>query len=713
MTQIRDANAIRALVPLWELVVWVVLIVLSGFGLSYVLFYFTTAEINTASKRQIEAPVIRAVARVQMKVNATHEVLQAIQHVTRLTSRAPGGNFDELIEEINTMQVSLAGVYLARRKNSRFTVVETLYRNKTLPQPQFKNDFPEFETLAAHALAGQEIVSGVWRGGVPELPEDSHLMLVTPCSKTDVNCVLLVLLPMKDMLSGLNELVINGLISGYTVHALPFGGNTKLDDTQLVYTRGSMRRVADMLGVPPVTHDNVVFKDQVWRFMFTASPRAQHRFLELLPYITLFISFGLTAFFVFYITGNHEYRNDAARLTNSLFLSNEELKEKIRAEEVMARALHDSEQRYRNIFENAGIGICQIDLTGNWINANRIMALMLGYADVKELLAQQPDAQQRLFVDTAARQNFFGGLGHRSQSDFETSVRRKDNNIVWVNMRGHVVYDEILEPLYYECTMYDVTRRRLTERALIAAKEQADFANRSKSEFLANMSHELRTPLNAIIGFSEIIKNQMLGPEGVTQYVEYAKDIYDSGELLLSLINDILDMSKIEAGKRALSETTFDIGRVIQSCVRLVAGRAKAGRLQLTIQIPKDLPPLRAEERAIKQVLTNLMTNAIKFTPEEGEVRVSAKIDTFGHLCIAIADTGIGIAAEDIPMALAPFGQIESSLSRTTQGTGLGLPLTKALIELHGGELQIESAVGRGTTAMVVLPADRVILRPV
>ncbi len=713
MLQIRDANAIRAPVPLWELVVLVALVVLSGFGLSYVLFYFTTSEINGTLTRQIEPPVVRAVAQIQTQINASHEALQAIQYVTRLTPQSPGERFDDLMGEIKAMQVSLTGIYRGRNRNGQLQIVDALYASKTLPPLRLTTGSTELGTLAAHALAGKGVVSGVWHVPAMSVTESLHLALVTPCSRADDDCVLLALLPLPVLFKGLNELVAENLLSGYTVHALAFGGNAKIEDRELIFARGNMRRVVDMFGVPPVTHDKVAFKDQAWHFKFVASPRAQNHFLVVLPYITLFIGLGLTAIFVVYITGNHEYRNDTARLAHSLFRSNEDLKEKIHAEEIMARAMRDSEQRYRNIFENAGIGICQIALSGNWINANRILAQILGYADVQELLAAQPDSQQRLFTDATSRRNFFEGLGHRSQSDFETAVRRKDGNIVWVNMRGHIVYDEILEPLYYECTMYDVTRRRLTERALIAAKEQADFANRSKSEFLANMSHELRTPLNAIIGFSEIIKNLMLGPEGTAQYVEYAKDIYDSGELLLSLINDILDMSKIEAGKRALSETTFDVERVIQACVRLVAGRAKAGRLRLIVHVPKDMPPVRAEERALKQVLTNLMTNAIKFTPEEGAVKISAAIDNFGHLCIAIADTGIGIAAEDIPMALAPFGQIESALSRSTQGTGLGLPLTKALVELHGGELQIESAVGKGTTVTIVLPADRVVQRVV
>jgi len=373
----------------------------------------------------------------------------------------------------------------------------------------------------------------------------------------------------------------------------------------------------------------------------------------------------------------------------------------------MAQALRTSEHRYRAIFENAGIGICQILPSGEWLNANRTMALILGYESPTELLADQPDFHDRLFVNSRERSDWFVKLQMGSQREYEVELYTNSQNIIWVNMSGHAVRDE--DQVYFECTMYDVTERRQTELALIHAKEQADFANRSKSEFLANMSHELRTPLNAIIGFSEIIMEQMFGPVGQAQYVEYSRDIYDSGQLLLSLINDILDMSKIEAGKRALAEAVLDMDQIIQSVVRLVASRAKLGKLHLNINVPKDLPYLRGEEKALKQIITNLLTNAIKFTLEGGSVTLTASIDPTGRMMIIIQDTGIGIAPEDIAVALAPFGQIESALSRKNQGTGLGLPLTKALVELHGGALELKSKLGEGTTIQLVFPVARIV----
>ncbi|MGE3622295.1 MAG: PAS domain-containing sensor histidine kinase [Bdellovibrionales bacterium] len=428
-----------------------------------------------------------------------------------------------------------------------------------------------------------------------------------------------------------------------------------------------------------------------------------------LPYIELFIGLFLTWALVKYLRIGRARGIEAAALALSLHRANAELSQKIGDEARMAFALRESEQKYRAIFENVGTGIAQIAASGEWLNANRALAKMLEYDSPEDLLAAQPDLKGKLFADPIQRHEWFAKLLTGNGEKIEVQLKTRTGRAIWVASNGHAVRDNNQDVSYFECTMYDITERREVENALIHAKEQADFANRSKSEFLANMSHELRTPLNAIIGFSEIIREQMFGPVGQPQYVEYARDIYDSGELLLSLINDILDMSKIEAGKRALLESVIDIERVVQSVVRLVASRAKMGKLRLTVTVPKDLPNLRGEEKALKQVLTNLLTNAIKFTPEGGAVSLEARMDEEGRMCIAIKDSGIGIAPEDMPVALAPFGQIESALSRKTQGTGLGLPLTKALVELHGGTLDLQSKIGAGTSVTVVLPAERVV----
>ena len=262
-------------------------------------------------------------------------------------------------------------------------------------------------------------------------------------------------------------------------------------------------------------------------------------------------------------------------------------------------------------------------------------------------------------------------------------------------------------------TVYeDVTARTIAERALRAAKEEAEMANRSKSEFLANVSHELRTPLNAIIGFSEIIKVELFGPVTPAQYRVYGGDIYDSGRHLLSLINDILDLSKVEAGKYEMSEVEVDLVQTVEGCLRLIRERAASGQVRIINAMPAKLPPLVADLRALKQILLNLLSNAVKFTPNCGTVTVSAMIRPQGDLELTVMDTGIGMSPEEIDIAMSQFGQVDSAFSRRFEGTGLGLPLTQRLIEMHGGTIELESEKGVGTTVMARFRAARAVRTP-
>ncbi|MCH8096832.1 MAG: PAS-domain containing protein [Proteobacteria bacterium] len=245
---------------------------------------------------------------------------------------------------------------------------------------------------------------------------------------------------------------------------------------------------------------------------------------------------------------------------------------------------------------------------------------------------------------------------------------------------------------------------------LSIARDEAEAANRAKSEFLTLMSHELRTPLNAIIGFSEIIKGEMFGPVGTDRYRDYAGDVHESGRHLLALINDILDLSKIEAGKLELDESDVDVAEVIHSCLRLVRERAGNGGVRLVTEIPEDLPALRFDERKLKQILINLLSNAVKFTPAGGTVTVKAWFRADSGYVFQVIDTGIGIAIEDIPKALTSFGRIDSKLARKYEGTGLGLPLTKSLVELSSGSMDLQSEVGIGTTVTVRFPKERIVV---
>lgn len=241
------------------------------------------------------------------------------------------------------------------------------------------------------------------------------------------------------------------------------------------------------------------------------------------------------------------------------------------------------------------------------------------------------------------------------------------------------------------------------ELAATAAKAEAE--SRQKSQFLANVSHELRTPLNAIIGFSEIIKNEVMGALGNETYMNYIKDIHSSGVHLLSLINDILDFSKAEAGKLELQLSELDATKLIKNCMRLVSPRAEQAKVTLTTEVPNEHFILTGDAKKLKQVLLNLLSNAVKFTPEEGEVKISAWQNIMDDsIAIEVKDSGIGIAPKDISRAMSPFGQVDSALSRKYEGTGLGLPLTKKFVEIMGGTFKIESEVNVGTTITITVP---------
>ena len=234
-------------------------------------------------------------------------------------------------------------------------------------------------------------------------------------------------------------------------------------------------------------------------------------------------------------------------------------------------------------------------------------------------------------------------------------------------------------------------------------------ANRAKSEFLANMSHELRTPLNAIIGFSELMLSKAFGELGSPRYEGYVADIAESGKQLLQIINDILDLAKVEAGKMELIEESIDPLECIKKCIRLLEDKAHSQNITLSTYIEDRVPRLRADERKMKQILINILSNSLKFTLDGGAVSVTAKLEKDGQLAISISDTGVGIASEDLPKVLEPFTQVDSGLNRKFDGTGLGLPLTKAMIELHGGTIEVKSQVGEGTTVTCRFPQERLV----
>lgn len=256
----------------------------------------------------------------------------------------------------------------------------------------------------------------------------------------------------------------------------------------------------------------------------------------------------------------------------------------------------------------------------------------------------------------------------------------------------------------------DALRRAIED--LKRAKQAAEQASNAKSAFLANMSHELRTPLNAVIGFSEILTNELFGQLGDARYREYASDILASGRHLLSLVNDLLDHTRIEAGRMEINEAELDVQEQVEAAIRLMRERAATGQVTLLSSVPDALPYLVADERAVRQMLLNLLGNAVKFTPPGGSVQLTARLEDDGRLAIAASDTGIGMKREDVPRALEPFVQLHHHMNKAYGGTGLGLPLVQALMRLHGGSITIDSMEGSGTTVTIRFPRTRVRTMP-
>jgi len=370
-------------------------------------------------------------------------------------------------------------------------------------------------------------------------------------------------------------------------------------------------------------------------------------------------------------------------------------------------ALALSQRRFLLAFESSPALLAISTMTGGiFIDANAQWLQTLGYT--KDEVVGQSALDLNIWADPDDRRNLIESLERDgSARDLETMLRRKDGSLVDLLTSCEVIEFEGEKQVMFVCT--DYSQRKLMETELRRAKNEAEYASRTKSEFLANMSHELRTPLNAIIGFAEFIEYQMYGPVGDARYLDYLNDIKDSGLHLLDLINDILDVSRIEAGKMELRENVLDINALIDGSLRMVANRAELAGVVLGVNVDRDLAHLRGDETRVKQILVNLLSNAVKFTPRAGRITVSSSLGATGGIEIAVADTGIGIATEDIDAVLQVFGQVDSKLGRIYEGVGLGLPLTKSLVELHGGSLKIESTVGEGSTFTVGFPPDRAI----
>jgi two-component system, cell cycle sensor histidine kinase PleC len=400
-------------------------------------------------------------------------------------------------------------------------------------------------------------------------------------------------------------------------------------------------------------------------------------------------------------TGQSIAWNGAPAAIASLY----DITQRKRAEEALRR----SEKLFVTVFHASPDMISLTTLRdGRYVDVNDSFLRMFGHE--RDQLIGRTAAEIGFWADPSFRTRLVDTLKRDGVvRDAETTARTKGGAIRHLTFSIEVIRFEQEELLL--AVGRDITDRRRHEEELRQSKEAAELANRSKSEFLANMSHELRTPLNAILGFSEVIRDQLFGPIGTAQYADYANDINTSGQHLLQIINDLLDLSKLEAGKIELSEEELSLASVIEDCLRLVRGRAGNVGVALKVVLPPELPGLRADGRLLKQILINLLSNAVKFTPPAGTITVGAAVLP-GRLELSVADTGIGMDAEGIAVALTAFGQVDSSLTRAHQGTGLGLPIARSLARLHGGDLTIDSALGRGTTVRVSLPACRLVNQP-
>jgi PAS domain S-box-containing protein len=350
--------------------------------------------------------------------------------------------------------------------------------------------------------------------------------------------------------------------------------------------------------------------------------------------------------------------------------------------------------------------ICVTGRDGRYLLVNRLFASFVGVA-ASRLIGKRPAEAHggplaRILTDGDER--LLSGKALPSSAE-EDIVDRDGNPGVLLTSKA-LFHAEDGEESMVVTVFVDITERKRTERELLAAKDHAELANRSKTEFVANMSHELRTPLNAIIGFSQVIASEMLGPVGTPKYVGYARDILASGEHLLGLINDILDVSRLEAGKLDLADEVIDPAKTVADIVQLVEAKARASEIQIAIRREGVIAPLRADARKLKQIVLNLLVNAIKFSHRSSKVEIVLRNVNGAH-SIAVIDQGIGMDRVEVELAMTRFGQVASTWTRKHDGTGLGLPLAIGLTELHGGVLTIHSTKGIGTTVTVTFPPER------
>ena len=373
------------------------------------------------------------------------------------------------------------------------------------------------------------------------------------------------------------------------------------------------------------------------------------------------------------------------------------------------KILSKREEEFRSIFESSHIGMCLQNASGRRLFVNQAYCNILGVPREELEGSTIIDFTHPDDIDNSADVLRKLNTGESEYARFEKRFIRADGSVVCADVNMSTLRLSGDNEARAIAQIIDITDQKQSESALIDAKEQAEMANRTKSEFLANMSHELRTPLNSIIGFSQILMTEMFGSLGNPRYVEYSRDIYDSSTHLLSVISDILDISKIEAGEATVMPGEVYIPDAIRACVTMIETRAEIKDIDIDIDLPDDLPQIYVDVRQQKQILLNLLSNAVKFTPDGGKIVISARLEPDESLCIQVEDNGIGIAAQDIQKIFEPFGQVQSKPDRPHEGTGLGLSLSKSLTELNGGQLRLASELGKGTRVSIHFPPEKVV----
>ncbi len=379
----------------------------------------------------------------------------------------------------------------------------------------------------------------------------------------------------------------------------------------------------------------------------------------------------------------------------------------IRVEELQQKLL--DERSYHAFVDAAAEGFFRTTREGRYLIANPALARIYGYDSPEQLRSELTDIGRSLYADPARRGEFQTIMEKDGTvRDFVSQIRRRDGSPIWIAENARKVTDEDGQFLFYESTVQDITLQRESVEAIEGVLRETQQAARAKHGFLAAMSHELRTPLNAVIGFSDLIIQQLFGPIS-DRYRSYIDDIHDNGRRLLTMINDILDLSRIEGGLMKLDDDYVCLFDAVPAAKDEIV-EDKSNVAPVSIDVHPDLPLLLADRRRVRQILHHLLSNAVKFTKQDGAIEIRAEQLEGGGLEVSIQDTGIGMDPAHIQHALEPFKQLDGRLERKFEGVGIGLPLANALVKLHGARLGIESVPGPGTIVTVTFPPERTIV---